>query len=56
MAKRKASPRRVSKFSLDWKFLQDLDRHGRETGREWLAENLRQIGRRSSVDPRAQFP
>ena len=70
MARRKASPRRVNlalqgggshgahawgKFSLEWKFVQDLRRRGHETGREWLAENLRQIGRRSSVDLRAQF-
>ena len=44
-----------SKFSLDWKFLQDLNRRGRTTGREWLDANLRHIGRRSSVDLRAQF-
>jgi NTE family protein len=44
-----------SKFSLDWKFLQDLHRRGRETGHEWLAANLRHVGKRSSVDLRAQF-
>ena len=44
-----------SKFSLDWKFLQDLFDRGRTTGRHWLAENGRNIGRRSSVDLRAQF-
>src|SRR5260221_13831739 len=44
-----------SKFSLDWTFLQDLHRRGSNTGHEWLAANLRHIGRRSSVDLRAQF-
>ena len=44
-----------SKFSLDWEFLKDLNRRGRETGREWLDANLRHVGRRSSVDLRAQF-
>src|SRR5258707_15207539 len=44
-----------SKFSLDWSFLQDLHRRGSNTGHEWLAANLRHIGRRSSVDLRAQF-
>ena len=44
-----------SKFSLDWGFLQDLQRRGRETGRAWLARNYRHLGRRSSVDLRKEF-
>jgi NTE family protein len=44
-----------SKFSLDWTFLQDLSRRGRATGKQWLAANLRHVGRRSSVDLREQF-
>ena len=44
-----------SKFSLDWAFLQDLYRRGHATGREWLRANRRHLGRRSSVDLRAQF-
>jgi NTE family protein len=44
-----------SKFSLDWKFLQELHRRGKVTGDDWLAGNLRHVGRRSSVDLRAQF-
>ena len=44
-----------SKFSLDWRLLEDLHRRGSDTGREWLAANLRHVGRRSSVDLRAQF-
>ena len=44
-----------SKYTLEWKFLQNLNRRGRETGAAWLAGNLRHIGKRSSVDLRAQF-
>jgi NTE family protein len=45
----------ASKFSLDWSFVQDLQRRGRETGREWLDANHGHIGRRSSVDLRKEF-
>jgi hypothetical protein len=44
-----------SKYSLDWHFLQDLHRRGLATGHDWLAVNLGLIGKRSSVDLRAQF-
>jgi NTE family protein len=44
-----------SKYTLEWGFLQDLFRRGRETGRAWLEENHRHIGRRSSVDLRKEF-
>jgi NTE family protein len=44
-----------SKYSLDWNFLQDLHRRGVATGRQWLADNLRHVGKRSSVDLRGQF-
>jgi NTE family protein len=44
-----------SKFSLDWSFLTDLHRRGATTGRDWLAANLRHVGKRSSVDLRSQF-
>jgi NTE family protein len=45
----------ASKFSLDWDYLKDLHRRGRETGKEWLAANYRHLGRRSSVDLRKEF-
>lgn len=45
----------ASKFSLDWAFLQELYRRGRDTGRDWLAANYAAIGRRSSVDLRKEF-
>ena len=44
-----------SKFQLDWSFLEDLRERGRATGREWLDENYRHLGRRSSVDLRKEF-
>ena len=44
-----------SKFSLDWEFLQSLHERGRATGRAWLAENYKHLGRRSSVDLRKEF-
>jgi NTE family protein len=44
-----------SKFSLDWKFLQDLFHRGRDTGREWLDAHYRDLGRRSSADLRKDF-
>ena len=44
-----------SKYSLDWPFLEDLHRRGTTTGHDWLAANLRHVGKRSSVDLRAQF-
>jgi NTE family protein len=45
----------ASKLSLDWAFLRDLHRRGRDTGRQWLDENHRHIGRRSSVDLHREF-
>jgi NTE family protein len=44
-----------SKFSLDWKFLQELFHRGRETGRTWLDAHYRDLGVRSSVDLRQEF-
>jgi NTE family protein len=45
----------ASKFSLDWKFLKDLHSRGVSTGREWLAENYANLGRRQSTDLRKEF-
>jgi NTE family protein len=45
----------ASKYSLDWEFLQELHRRGRETGKAWLAASHGDIGRRSSVDLRKEF-
>ncbi len=45
----------ASKFSLDWKFLRELHERGFATGRSWLAENYRHVGKRSSVDLRKEF-
>jgi NTE family protein len=44
-----------SKFSLDWKFLQELYHRGRDTGRTWLDAHYRDLNRRSSVDLHAEF-
>jgi NTE family protein len=44
-----------SKFSLDWKFLQDLHGRGVATGKAWLAQNYAHLGRRSSTDLRKDF-
>jgi len=44
-----------TKYTLEWKFLQDLFHRGRETGHAWLEENYRHLGRRSSVDLRKEF-
>jgi NTE family protein len=44
-----------SKFSLDWKFLQELHARGVATGKAWLAENYTHLGRRSSTDLRKEF-
>ena len=44
-----------SKFSVDWSFLRKLHGRGHDAGREWLDANRRHLGRRSSVDLRAQF-
>ena len=45
----------TSKFSVDRRFLQDLFRRGRNAGKEWLDAHYRDLGRRSSVDLRAEF-
>ena len=44
-----------SKFSLDWKFLQQLHGRGITTGREWIAANYAHVGKRSSIDVRKEF-
>jgi NTE family protein len=40
----------ASKLNADWEFLTDLRDAGRERAAGWLAENYRQIGKRSTVD------
>jgi NTE family protein len=44
-----------SKFSVDWKFLQELHARGVSTGKAWLAQNYVHLGRRSSTDLRKDF-
>jgi NTE family protein len=44
-----------SKLNADWEFLTHLRDRGREHAQEWLAHNFDSIGRKSSVDIRAEF-
>ena len=44
-----------SKFSSDWGFLTMLRDRGRESAAQWLAQNFKHIGVRSTVDLRAEF-
>jgi NTE family protein len=44
-----------SKYLVDWRFLQDLFQRGRATGGEWLDAHRGDLGKRSSVDLRAEF-
>ena len=44
-----------SKFSTDWRFLEDLKERGRKEGQAWLDEHFKDLGTRSSVDLRAEF-
>ena len=45
----------VSKFNCDWAFLTDLRDRGRATAAQWLAENYIHVGKRATVDLRAEF-
>ena len=45
----------ASKFALDWAFLATLRDRGREMAAEWLDETRSALGRRSSVDIRAEY-
>ncbi|APV52346.1 alpha/beta hydrolase [Betaproteobacteria bacterium GR16-43] len=45
----------ASKFSTDWRFLQDLHDRGRKEAEGWLDEHFKKLGRESSVDLRAEF-
>ena len=44
-----------SKMRSDWAFLTDLRDRGRAAAAEWLAQNYRYLGQRSSVDLRQEF-
>jgi NTE family protein len=44
-----------SKFSVEWRFLQDLFQRGRMTGKAWLDAHYPDLGRRSSVDLYKEF-
>jgi NTE family protein len=44
-----------TKFSLDWRFLEDLRDRGRKEGAEWLDRHYKDLGTRSSVDLRSEF-
>ena len=44
-----------SKFSTEWRFLEDLKERGRKEGHAWLDEHFKDLGTRSSVDLRAEF-
>jgi NTE family protein len=45
----------ASKFYSDWKFLQGLRDLGRDEAAAWLDKNFHDIGKRSTVDLRAEF-
>lgn len=45
----------ASKFSPDWDFLCSLRDQGREVTQAWLKENHKHIGKRSTLDLRAEF-
>ena len=45
----------ATKFVSSWEFLTDLRDRGRETASQWLEENFKHIGKRSSVDIRKDF-
>jgi len=45
----------TSKFNTDWTFLTELRDRGREAAHQWLSNDLKAVGRHSSVDVRAQF-
>jgi NTE family protein len=44
-----------SKLNADWDFLRSLRDKGRRRAEQWLAEHFDSIGKRSSVDLRAEF-
>jgi NTE family protein len=45
----------ASKFSLEWSFLKNLFERGRAAGAAWLDEHYDDLGKRTSVDLRAEF-
>ena len=45
----------TSKLALDWPFLQDLCHRGRLAGAAWLKAHYADLGKRQSVDLRAEF-
>jgi NTE family protein len=45
----------ASKMSPDLAFLRGLHDHGRTTAKAWLASHFNDLGKRSSVDVRAEF-
>ncbi|MGF6543471.1 hypothetical protein OKW32_006848 [Paraburkholderia youngii] len=44
-----------SKYNADWSFLCELRDNGRNEADAWLARHYADIGRRSSIDIRAEF-
>ncbi|MEX0853367.1 MAG: patatin-like phospholipase family protein [Bauldia sp.] len=45
----------ATKLDTSWHFLKELRQAGRQAAKEWLAENYDAIGRRSTLDLRAEF-
>ena len=45
-----------TKFNTDWSFLTDLKARGRRAAGAWLKDGLADVGIRSSVDLRAEYP
>ena len=45
----------ASKLCTDWSFLQTLRDRGREAASVWLAAHYEDVGKRQTVDLRAQF-
>ena len=45
----------ASKFNCDWTFLTGLRDRGRDTARQWLGENFIHLGKRATVDLRAEY-
>jgi NTE family protein len=44
-----------SKFSTEWKLLEELRERGRKECQTWLDEHFKDLGKRSSVDLRTEF-
>ena len=45
----------ASKFDCSWEFLTDLRDRGRAVAEQWLGENFIHLGKRATVDLRAEF-